>query len=405
MLRNRTVSPRWIFIAALAAVTLAGLYASLGAVGVMADRTLAALATVLPNEGDPSVTSPETRARIDPAVPKTVVRHRVPASAGRPAVIRVLNHGAVDEHQILARLSHPEADQPAASATPTPDDDLDPAGQMSDWFKPGVETYRTVCVRLCDGAMTPLSFATRRESFAYDALRCRHSCGSPARLYVQKNPATDADKLVDLDGRPYRALPTAYVFRTGYEQACTCRPHAWQTAARARHRMFAITEQVAAARRLIRDRMDILAAARTPRVALGKTPAGTRVVAAREHGPVRLDSRTVDPTRARAGATGSAASEAALGRDPASDLAGKQHAWAGAPLKVAAKAGGKAGQKSRKLAEAGKSRTAKRQIAGYNLKLASPGWQDGKGRQRSVYEQTSRVFDGNDWRINVYQPL
>jgi hypothetical protein len=100
-------------------------------------------------------------------------------------------------------------------------------------------TYRTVCVRLCDGYFFPISFATTPENFARDADACNARCGSPARLYVYPNPGGEPEQMVGLDGKPYSALKSAFLFRTNYDAACTCKPQPWSQEALARHRAFA----------------------------------------------------------------------------------------------------------------------------------------------------------------------
>lgn len=100
-------------------------------------------------------------------------------------------------------------------------------------------TYRTVCVRLCDGYYWPISFATTRSSFERDAAKCEASCGG-AKLYVYRNPGEEADDMVDLRGQPYKRLTTAFLYRTQYDAQCKCQPHPWEEAARLRHRIYAL---------------------------------------------------------------------------------------------------------------------------------------------------------------------
>ena len=100
--------------------------------------------------------------------------------------------------------------------------------------------YRTVCVRLCDGYYWPMSFATSPQSFAGDAVACQRSCNSPARLFVYRNPGQDPEQMVDLSGRPYARLDTAFRYRTTYDAACQCRPEPWSQEAQDRHRMYAL---------------------------------------------------------------------------------------------------------------------------------------------------------------------
>jgi hypothetical protein len=100
---------------------------------------------------------------------------------------------------------------------------------------------RTLCVRLCDGYYWPISFATTTSRLSADAKRCESSCSSPARLFYHRNPGQDVDDMIDREGKYYRALPAAYLYRTRYSADCTCRPQPWEEEAAARHRAFAET--------------------------------------------------------------------------------------------------------------------------------------------------------------------
>ena len=48
-------------------------------------------------------------------------------------------------------------------------------GEMRDRAR-SYGTYRTVCVRLCDGSFYPISFSTTPDNFARDEAQCRSSC-------------------------------------------------------------------------------------------------------------------------------------------------------------------------------------------------------------------------------------
>ncbi len=104
-------------------------------------------------------------------------------------------------------------------------------------------TYRTVCVRLCDGFFTPMSFATTREHFEADEKKCEASCSGQARLFVYKNPGNQSGDMEDVKGNPYRKLPTAFLFKTSYDASCKCRPHAWEQASLDRHKIYALELQ------------------------------------------------------------------------------------------------------------------------------------------------------------------
>lgn len=100
-------------------------------------------------------------------------------------------------------------------------------------------TYRTVCVRLCDGYFFPISFSATPDRFAADEAACNARCSSSARLYVYPNPGGEPEDMRDVRGQPYTALKTAFLFRTTYVEACTCKPHPWEEASLNRHRVYA----------------------------------------------------------------------------------------------------------------------------------------------------------------------
>jgi Protein of unknown function (DUF2865) len=100
-------------------------------------------------------------------------------------------------------------------------------------------TYRTVCVRMCDGYFTPMSYATTRNNFAQDQNKCRASCGDDARLFFYRNPGSTIDEATDLSGRPYARIPNAFRYRKALVDGCSCRPPPWSEASLARHRAYA----------------------------------------------------------------------------------------------------------------------------------------------------------------------
>ena len=86
------------------------------------------------------------------------------------------------------------------------------------------DTYRTLCVRLCDGFYFPISFATPEAGLARDAEQCRASCGVEARLFYHPNPGGSVETMLDLTGRAYSALPNAFKYRKSLVSGCLCRP-------------------------------------------------------------------------------------------------------------------------------------------------------------------------------------
>jgi Protein of unknown function (DUF2865). len=118
------------------------------------------------------------------------------------------------------------------------------AGPFSPYFGDNLyverpPTYRTLCVRLCDGYYFPISFATMRSEFARDADKCAASCGSEARLFYHPNPGGDVEGMTDLTGMAYAALPNAFKYRKTLVDDCSCRPQPWSEAEQERHRSYA----------------------------------------------------------------------------------------------------------------------------------------------------------------------
>jgi hypothetical protein len=95
---------------------------------------------------------------------------------------------------------------------------------------PGVDmgpqsgTFKTVCVRTCDGGYFPVSFATVPARFPEDENKCKALCpATDAALYAFRNPGEDINQAVSVNGQPYTALPNAFKFRTEFNPTCACK--------------------------------------------------------------------------------------------------------------------------------------------------------------------------------------
>src|SRR5471032_822710 len=85
-------------------------------------------------------------------------------------------------------------------------------------------TYRTICVRTCDGFYFPISFATSQDRFRDDEQACQRMCpASEVALYSYHNPGEEMAQAVSLNGRPYSDLPTAFAYRKALDKTCSCR--------------------------------------------------------------------------------------------------------------------------------------------------------------------------------------
>lgn len=122
-------------------------------------------------------------------------------------------------------------------------------------------SYRTVCVRTCDGYYWPISHSVTRDGFASDARQCESSCAGEAKLYFQSRHDPDPKSMVDLEGKPYTELKTAFLYRRTLTAGCGCRPAPWSVAERFRHHEYRVADdarklQVAMQRE--RDRAEAL---------------------------------------------------------------------------------------------------------------------------------------------------
>jgi hypothetical protein len=85
-------------------------------------------------------------------------------------------------------------------------------------------TYRTVCVRLCDGYYFPVSFSTLPNHFQRDEEVCHSKCASPAALYYHQNPGAGMEQAVEpRNNTPYTELKTAFLYRKQYVNGCSCK--------------------------------------------------------------------------------------------------------------------------------------------------------------------------------------
>ena len=109
----------------------------------------------------------------------------------------------------------------------------------------GGGSYRTICVRMCDGYYWPISHGVSRSRFGRDAQACRSSCGSDARLFYAPGNGSAQD-MVDLTGRAYSQIPNAFRYRKALSSSCGCKPAPWSDTELARHQRYAAEASQAA---------------------------------------------------------------------------------------------------------------------------------------------------------------
>ncbi len=104
------------------------------------------------------------------------------------------------------------------------DEDAVPSGRGNEFGNLPFATYRTVCVRLCDGYFFPISFSTLENHFGRDAEACQSKCAAPVELYFHQNPGAGMEQAMSVsDRRPYSGLKTAFRYRKEYVQGCSCK--------------------------------------------------------------------------------------------------------------------------------------------------------------------------------------
>ncbi|HEY7246350.1 MAG TPA: DUF2865 domain-containing protein [Xanthobacteraceae bacterium] len=99
-----------------------------------------------------------------------------------------------------------------------------PSSPMSPMGVPLSGTYRTLCVRTCDGYYFPISYSTVPGKFAEDEALCHRLCpATEVALFSHRNPGEDVSRAISTTGKLYTELPTAFSYRKTYNAACSCR--------------------------------------------------------------------------------------------------------------------------------------------------------------------------------------
>ncbi|BCJ90395.1 hypothetical protein IZ6_11300 [Terrihabitans soli] len=98
---------------------------------------------------------------------------------------------------------------------------------------PQTSTFRTVCVRTCDGFFFPVSFTTVPARFGQDDNICRRTCpGAEAILFSYPNPGGTIEQATSTSGQAYTSLPNAFKYQTEFVKDCSCKPagQTWEQA-------------------------------------------------------------------------------------------------------------------------------------------------------------------------------
>jgi hypothetical protein len=86
------------------------------------------------------------------------------------------------------------------------------------------DTYRTICVRTCDGFYFPVSYSTTPSNFQEDEKTCQRMCpAAETVLYSHRNPGEDVSQAISQGGRLYSELPAAFAYRKAFNSTCSCK--------------------------------------------------------------------------------------------------------------------------------------------------------------------------------------
>lgn len=205
---------------------------SLCALAAQATGQLAGMVAQLVPTLTASSAPPKTKsAEVPPAAPKKAAMS-VPQYQTQGSVVLAQGWGGYGRDRSFWRKRDRERDGDDWWNSRDGDDNDERRADQSN-------TYRTVCVRLCDGYYWPISYATTPEGFDRDRQKCESSCGSPVRLYRGKTGA-EIDDMEDQTGQPYRRLRNAFLYRTQYDAACKCKAEPWSKEATDRHKVYAL---------------------------------------------------------------------------------------------------------------------------------------------------------------------
>jgi uncharacterized protein DUF2865 len=104
--------------------------------------------------------------------------------------------------------------------------DSEPNEPSNDMANPEAQSgsFRTVCVRTCDGFYFPISYATSPARFAQDEKTCQRMCpAAEVQLFSYRTTGEDVTQATSINGQSYSSLPNALKYRQSFDAACSCK--------------------------------------------------------------------------------------------------------------------------------------------------------------------------------------
>jgi hypothetical protein len=139
-------------------------------------------------------------------------------------IIRELARNGCGQQYVQEARKRDNASNPFAMLFGGGEDSEAPRGPANQFGNLPFATYRTLCVRLCDGYYFPVSFSTLPNHFQRDSDLCHQQCAAPAELYYHQNPGGAVEQMVSASSQqPYTSLRSAFRYRKEYVPGCSCK--------------------------------------------------------------------------------------------------------------------------------------------------------------------------------------
>jgi hypothetical protein len=84
-------------------------------------------------------------------------------------------------------------------------------------------TYKTLCVRTCDGFYFPISYSTFPNKFGEDAQTCQRLCPAAEVALYSHRTGEDVNQAVSANGRLYTEMANAFAYRKQFNPSCSCK--------------------------------------------------------------------------------------------------------------------------------------------------------------------------------------
>jgi hypothetical protein len=138
-------------------------------------------------------------------------------------IIRELARNGCGEQYVKEARKRDSQSNPFAMLFGGGEDTEGPKGPGNNFGSLPFATYRTLCVRLCDGYYFPVSFSTLPNHFQRDAQLCQSQCAAPAELFYHQNPGGAVEQMVSFGSQqPYLSLKSAFRYRKEFVSGCSC---------------------------------------------------------------------------------------------------------------------------------------------------------------------------------------